>query len=239
MSIVELIRKIAENEAKKNYTIELGVVTSVFPHSTPNDKENYECNVKIKGGEIELQHVQIATQVIGLACPPRVGDLVLVSFVNGDINLPVIIGRLYNDEDRPPVNDLEEIVFVPPYTKNAEKRRIYLEFPEGTMIKITDEDIMVKTGETKVIVHKDGDVVIESKADVVVKAKGNTKISSGGTLSLSASKIKVESEKELEVNAGADLKINTDANLKLTSSADMNMEASGRTTIKGATVNIN
>ncbi|MEM3826235.1 MAG: phage baseplate assembly protein V [Nitrososphaeria archaeon] len=239
MSIVELIRKIAENEAKKIYTIELGVVTSVFPHSTPNDKDNYECNVKIKSGEIELQHVQIATQVIGLASPPRVGDLVLVSFVNGDINLPVVIGRLYNDEDRPPVNDLEEIVFVPPYTKNAEKRRIYLEFPEGTMIKITDEDVMVKTGETKVIVHKDGDVVIESKADVVVKAKGNTKISSGGTLSLSASKIKVESDKELEVNAGADLKINTDANLKLTSSADMNMEASGRTTIKGATVNIN
>ena len=29
----------------------------------------------------------------------------LVQFVAGDVNAPVIVGRLYNDEDRPPENE--------------------------------------------------------------------------------------------------------------------------------------
>ena len=36
---------------------------------------------------------------------PAVGELVLVQFVGGDINAPMITGRLYNDEDRPPENE--------------------------------------------------------------------------------------------------------------------------------------
>jgi uncharacterized protein involved in type VI secretion and phage assembly len=239
MSIVELMKKIAENEAKKIHTIELGVVTSVFPHSTPNDKDNYECDVRMKSADLVLQRVQIATQIVGLVEPPRVGDLVVVTFVNGDINMPIIIGRLYNDEDRPPVNDLEEVVFIPPYTRKADKRRIYLEFPEGIILRITDEEVMVKTGETRVIVQRDGDVVIESKANITVKAEGDTKIKSKGSLSLSASSIEVESEKNMNIKAGSDMSIKSDSNVEFKSSSQMKVEASAEMTIKGSKVNIN
>lgn len=239
MSIVELMKKIAENEAKKIHIVELGIVTSVFSHSSPSDKDNYECNVKLKNMDLELQRVQIATQIIGLAEPPRVGDLVLMTFVNGDINIPIIIGRLYNDEDRPPVNDLEEVVYIPPYTRNKDKRRIYLEFPEGIVLRITDEEVMVKTGETRVIVQRDGDVVIESKANITVKAEGDTKIKSKGNLSLSASSIQVESEKGMNIKAGSDMSIKSDSNVEFKSSSQMNVEASAEMNIKGAKVNIN
>ena len=239
MSIIELIKKIAENEVKKIHTVELGIVTSVFPHSLPSDKDNYECNVKLKNMNVELQRVQITTPIIGLAEPPRVGDLVLITFVNGDINMPIVIGRLYNDEDRPPINDLEEVVYIPPYTRKADKRRIYLEFPEGIILRITDEEVMVKTGETRVIVQRDGDVVIESKANITVKAEGDTKIKSKGSLSLSASTIDVESEKSMNIKSGSDMSIKSDSSVDFKSSSQMKVEASAEMNIKGAKVNIN
>lgn len=103
-SIVEVIRKIVDAEMNKLHVAEFGVVTSIFPHSSESDKENYECNVKLKYRDLELRKVPVATQHIGLANIPNVGDLVLVTFANGDINAPVVIGRLYTDEDRPPVD---------------------------------------------------------------------------------------------------------------------------------------
>ena len=52
-SIVEMIRKIAEKEIQKLHILELGIITSVFPHSSNDDKNNFECNVKLKDKEIE------------------------------------------------------------------------------------------------------------------------------------------------------------------------------------------
>ena len=119
----------------------LGIVTSIFSHESDSDKDNYECNVRMKNTEMELRKVPIATQCIGLVGVPRVGDLVLVVFVNGDINAPIVIGRLYNDEDRPPLNKPEEIVYIPPYEDNSDVNRVYLEFPTGVILRITDGKI--------------------------------------------------------------------------------------------------
>jgi hypothetical protein len=114
-NIVEVVQKIVRHELRKIRMGELGVVTSVFPHTAEDDDNNYECHVKLKdssasGSELELRKVPIATGIIGAAAVPNVGDLVLVSFVRGNVNQPVIIGRLYNDEDRPPLHQSDEIV---------------------------------------------------------------------------------------------------------------------------------
>ena len=45
-SMVEVIRKIVESEIRKLRIAELGVVTSIFPHSSDSDKDNYECNIQ-------------------------------------------------------------------------------------------------------------------------------------------------------------------------------------------------
>src|SRR6266567_3506462 len=135
--------------------MEIGVVTSIFPHSNQHDKDNYECNVKLKNKDLELRRVPLATQGMGMTYAPRVNDLVLVGFVEGDVNSPIVLGRLYNDEDRPPLNRDGELVFIPPYRKDPERRRIHMEMPGGMILTVTDEEVKVHAGKTVVKVKVD------------------------------------------------------------------------------------
>jgi len=239
MNIVETIKGITQNELKKFHLPELGVVTSIFPHSSASDKDNYECNVRLKNADIELRKVPIATQCIGLVGIPQVGDLVLLVFINGDINAPIIIGRLYNDEDRPPLSEAEEVVYVPPYAEKPDVRRIYLEFPGGMIFRITDEEVDVNAGDTKVVIQRDGDVIIESKGNINVKTDGDAKVESKGNMTFSGSSIKIESENDLNLKSGTDMKVESGTATEITSSTEMKVEATAEMKIKGATVNIN
>ena len=239
MSIVETIKGIADSELGKLHVCELGIVTSIYPHSSANDKNNYECNVRLKGSGMELRKVPVATQAIGLVGIPQVGDLVLLAFINGDINAPVVTGRLYNDEDRPPLSKAEEVVYFPPYARNPGVRRIYLEFPGGMTVRITDDEVDLNAGKTKIVVQRDGDVIIKSKANINVKADGDTSLKSKGTMTISASTIKIESDKDLNVKSGTEMKVESGATAEIKSSTDMTIESNGQTKIKGAIVNIN
>ena len=47
-SIVGIMQKVAAQELRKISTLELGIVTSVHPHASDGDKDNYQCSVKLK-----------------------------------------------------------------------------------------------------------------------------------------------------------------------------------------------
>src|SRR6476619_3523673 len=175
-NIVEVIRNIAQMEIKKIHTTELGIVTSVFPHASDSDKDNYECNIRLKDKGVELRKVPVATQQIGFVNILHTGDLVLVSFIGGNINSPIIVGRLYNETDRPPTSEQEEIVYKPPYTKDTSLRRLNIVLPEGTVngeIQIKSEGV-----QQKISIIADGDVSIEAQ-NISIKSRMETKIESG------------------------------------------------------------
>lgn len=237
--MVEVIRKIVESEMRKVHIAELGVVTSIFPHSSDSDNENYSCNVKLKNTELELQNVPVATQLIGLAQIPQVDDMVLVTFLNGDINAPIVIGRLYTEEDRPPANKGEEVIYVPPYSENSDLRRVHMELPSGTIISVTDDIVKVEAGETTLKINRDGDVVIESNAKVSITASED--------MTFSADKITMESKQDMNIKAGTkatikgetEVNVESSATMKIKAGATANIEAEAPLTLKGAMVNIN
>jgi uncharacterized protein involved in type VI secretion and phage assembly len=239
MSIFNTMKEVALKEINKIHLPELGIITSVFPHSSGSDKDNYECNVRLKNINLELRGVQMATPCVGLVSPPSVGDLVLIDFISGDINAPVVVGRLYNDEDRPPTNKLQELVYIPPYKEDSSLRRIYLEFPGGMSLTMRDGDVTLKAGKTLISITRDGDVSIESKGNVNVKSQGSTSIKSDGDLEISASSIKMNSEKDMNIKSGTDLKIEASTSAQIKSSAQISVEATANVKIKGSTVNIN
>ena len=239
MKAIEVIKKIAENEAKKLYIAEIGSVTSIFPHCSGGDKENYECNVKLKNRELELRKVPIATPLIGLTYVPNIGDLVLLTFINGNINSPIVTGRLYNDENRPPVNNAGEIIFESPDPKKADLRRLYMKFQSGIVITITDDELKAEVGKSIISVKTDGDITIESNGKLDIKTKGNTTVETDGDLSLSANNINIESQQALNLKAGTEGKLEASSSLDLKAGSTGKFEASATLDIKGAMVNIN
>jgi phage baseplate assembly protein gpV len=198
--IVEAMKKVAESEVGKVHVAELGVVTSVFPHADDGDNDNYECSVKLRDKDVELRQVPVATPHIGFASIPQIGDLVLVSFVNGDINAPIITGRLYNDEDRPPASQAEEMVYIPPYDSNPDLRRIYIELPDQTVtLTIQDEQLLIHVGDTDIAVSKEDGVNLTSKLPITISTEDD--------LSIKAKNVKIESDADTQFTASGKMTV--------------------------------
>ncbi len=212
-SIVGIMKKVAQQETQRIHTVELGVVTAVFPHAADDDKDNYQCSVRLKnrkqpdGSDFELLRVPVATPYIGFAAIPNVGDLVLVSFIGGDINAPVITGRLYNDEDRPPANKSRELLF-----QHSIK--------EGGGIKLDEEGKVIITSRNRknvLTVEDDKISVVNEKFSLVIDVSGE--------------KISIVSEKDLELTAPKG-KFKVDAR-------EVEICASGAMKLKGAAIDLN
>src|ERR1041385_1045311 len=103
-TVVGTIREIIRQELQSLRITEFGLVEEVYSHSDSSDTDNYGCDVRLKNSGLLLKRVPVATGHIGSAAIPNVGDLVMLSFFKGDVNQPIIVGRLYNDKDRPPLN---------------------------------------------------------------------------------------------------------------------------------------
>lgn len=255
MSLVGAMRRIAETEARKVKAFDLGEVTSVFPHASSADTENYYCSVRLRDSDTdELRNVPIMTSHIGLVYVPNIGDLVIIGYIGGNINSPVVIGSLYNDEQRPPVNKAGEIVYESPDSEDSSggTRRVYLKFPNGMEITITDKEAKVKHKDTSIHLTTEGNMFIgtENKfAFVGYGDTGNLKIGGDGETKLFSEKQKVIIESksaEVVIKAATGLTIETSGTLKLKgtnveieSDATTKVQGGALTEIKGPTVKIN
>ena len=109
--ILEIIRRVVREELARQRGSLLGVVTAVHAHKAEDDDNNYEVDVRLKHEDLELRRIPVAVEHVGVAAPPRVSDLVLVQFVNGDINQPLVTGRFYHANEHPPFFEEGELVF--------------------------------------------------------------------------------------------------------------------------------
>jgi uncharacterized protein involved in type VI secretion and phage assembly len=143
---------------------------------------------------------------------PEKDDQVLVAFRHGDINDPYILGVLWNEKDKPPEKN-----------ENDENNIKMIKSRSGHIIRIDDTkgkgkiEIIDRTEKNKIIIDtENNNISLISEKDIEISAPK-------GKLTITAKEIEVTSSTstKIEANAGMDLK------------------ATGNTTIKGATVNIN
>lgn len=225
--VVGVMRRVAEQETRRILTTELGVVTAVFPHQDEGDADNYQCSVQLKGkllpdgARMELRRVPVATPYLGFAAIPGVGDLVLVQFIGGDVNAPVITGRLYDDEVRPPPNLPDELLVRHRADGGGSIRidaegRIVLASANGeNTLALDDQAITLSNEKFSLTIDFSGEkIVISSEKDLELVASGGTlrlegktvEITSGGDLSLAAKQGKLSAEaSEAKVSASAGL----------------------------------
>jgi len=190
-SIVGVMQKVAAHEVRRIYTTELGEVTAVFPHAAEDDTDNYQCSVKLKnrqqpdGEDFTLTRVPVATQHLGLVNIPNVGDLVLVSFIGGNLNAPVIIGRLHNDQDVPPVNNEKEVLLQHSLTEggsfkiDAEGAVTLTSKNEQNIVTIADDTDITLVNATCQITIKEGDITLANDQCTIAVKGDNVTLDNG------------------------------------------------------------
>jgi uncharacterized protein involved in type VI secretion and phage assembly len=205
-TLLESIQGIVREELGRVRTAELAVVQELHPHADDGDTDNYACTIALRDTGIVLSHVPIATQRIGTVSIPAVGELVLVQFIGGNVNAPVITGRLYNDEDRPPVSDDgKAVVHLPLGAADDEAIHIELASGDARSLQITlgkalklalqDDDPVVSLdvgdGKAKLTIAQDGATSLESQGALSVKGDADISVEASGKLTLKGSPVEI------------------------------------------------
>ena len=201
LTLYETVQKIVQEELGRVRTAELALVQEQHPHAGDSDKDNYACTVRLRDSGIVLEQVPVATSRIGSVSIPAVNELVLVQFVGGDINAPIITGRLYNDEDRPPVNDDgQAITHLPLGAEDADA--VHMELYSGEA-----RELVFRLGSGIEVNVRDDDPVVELKVDggkltLQVDRDGAVALESQGNVELKGSEISIEAQGQLNLKGG-------------------------------------
>lgn len=199
--LYESIQHIVREELKQRRFAELAVVQEQHPHSDEGDSDNYSCTVVMRDSGIVVKRVPVMASRKGFAAIPDVGDLVLVQFLNGEVNAPIIVGSLYNDEDRPPVNASGQQVINLPLDGSGVALKVdteettSIELTLGNAIKLTliDDDpvvsIDIDSGKATLEIARDGSLAVSSGNAVEIKSGADMTIEASGNLNLKGTKI--------------------------------------------------
>lgn len=215
----ETIQSLLQPDApatQQMHSVVIGVVT--------NDKDSEDLGrVKVKypwlindsSLEVESDWAQVAilggvkSRAIGFV--PGVNDEVLVMFLQGDINSPIVLGTLWNSTDAVPSGMAG--------SDHAVQKRV-IQSMSGHVITLSDES----GSELLSIASKSGHIItLDDKGGsekVTVKDKtGNNSI----TIDSASNAITMNSAGKLEIKATGDLVLTSQGAIKLTSTGAMNL----------------
>ncbi len=161
----------------------------------------------------------MAGKEMGLVIYPEKDDEVLIDFVNGNVNAPVIIGSLYNGKEKPPFDNSDGENNIRTFVSRS-----------GHVIEVDD-----KSGSEKItITDKSGGLIIEmdsSSETISITSKGDINIKAD-------SNFKVEA-KDIEMKAGSNATFKAGSALEASAGSSATVQGGGGVTVKGATVSLN
>ncbi len=203
----------------------------------------------------------IAGESFGMSFLPRVGQEVLVAFIDGDPDQPVVAGSLYNGKNQPPYTEADVLAIKSKTTPSGN------EGIESSELKISDKkgeellslaackEMRVDVGENRTTIIKGQDNIsvekdyslsvkqnIAAKADdtcnvsakngITIQCDKNTAIESTDNLSHKAKSITLTADSSIELSvSGNTIKI-TPSGITL-EARTVSIEAKGRLALKG------
>jgi uncharacterized protein involved in type VI secretion and phage assembly len=171
---------------KRFHGVVEGIVTSV-------EDDSKEGRVKVKLPwfddltELECRVCQLyAGNNYGAFFIPEVGDEVLVAFIQGDMRVPVILGGLYNGQDKPPTFRTEDQDQKMIRTRGKHeillddtrgKERVRIRTQGGHEVDLSDEDkkVSLKT------INGQSIEIDDQSSRITIKTTGNQSISLDAT----------------------------------------------------------
>ena len=258
-TIVDTIQAIIRQEMARVRVADMGVVEAVRSHAGEGDDDNYGCDVRLKNSNLLLKRVPIATQHIGSVAAPTVGDLVLLTYDKGDVNQPIVIGRLYTDADRPPVNETGEILTRLPLGADDDatlysrlrnvggEREAKIQMAPKVTVLANDGTVQATAGKNEVLIEQPGGsggtvtvtagrstITLNQDGDVTVEAAGNLTLKASGDLTLEGTNVAVKARANGSVEANAQLTLKGSVAATVQGGASATLQG-GMVTVKGMT----
>ena len=223
--MVQTIRHIARHEVRQSWLPRLAVVKSV---RNAAEGDAYACSVQLREDGIVLPEVPVATAMLGLTMLPREGDLVLVSFANGDLHAPFVVGCVYNEETTAAAHEPGELVLSLPGGEQAPDKRLDLRVKvladgsrslhlllDGSVkveLEVTDEQVAVRAQEAQLLLRQSGASDGSAELSVAgsrlkIDQNGDVSIEAQGTLSLKATNIEISGDATVKI-AGQTVDLN-------------------------------
>ncbi|MEV5026055.1 phage baseplate assembly protein V [Paenibacillus sp. LPE1-1-1.1] len=214
----------------------------VTDNKDPDKLGRVKVKFPLREGELQTDWVRVATLMggndMGSLFLPEVNDEVLVAFLMGRLDQPIVIGSLWSKKQKPPA----------PNDKNDVRK---IKTKTGHEITFDDTDsagtITIKTskGHNITFADKEKTVTVETqdqqqsiKLDETGK-KVTIKCGTTSTIEMNGQgDVKVTGTKSVTVK-GTQVKVEADASLTLQSNGMLEVKATGILSLKGAMVKIN
>ncbi len=170
---------------------------------------------------------------------PQLNDEVAVAFEHGDMDRPIVLGVLWNQDDKLP--DADEL--------KGDKKYDVTAFYSITGHKIVVNDskdkpgieIVDSSGKNSIAIDtKNNAMTIKVEGELKIEVGGNITITSKGSIKIEATQnIQAEAKQNVELKATADAKMEGSAGATLKSDAKASVEGSAQAELKGAMVSVN
>lgn len=177
---------------------------------------------------------------------PNVGDLVVLTYLGGNIHFPLVLGRYWTGDVPSPysikdgVNEISAIKTpsgIEMYLDDKKnEQKLTLTMPSGACVQLLDKE---KSITLKDKAGKNCLTILWEKGEIEIKAETKLTLSAGGASIVlqSSGSADIAADKAVNVS-GADISLKGKSSVKLDATT-AELKASGTTTVKGAMVKIN
>ncbi|MEH6578012.1 MAG: type VI secretion system tip protein TssI/VgrG [Amphritea sp.] len=168
----------------------------------------------------------------GLQFIPRAGQEVLVSFLDGDPDQPLVTGSVFNSKHKPPyptVDTTQSGIKTQLQAKSNELRfddkkdneQLYLHAAKDMLVEVENDADEKVTAEKRVTVTKDITVKgeqnynLETKQDISLKTENNYALSATEAITVEGKTIKLEATDTLELIVGGSKLVMSDSKIEI------------------------
>ncbi len=193
----------------------------------------------------------------GMYFLPEVGSEVVLGFVMGDRNCPVVLGNIWSNKMAPPSDTpVEENTKKQILTKGGiqilateekDKEELLIKLLEKLSISMNAENQVIQIGdqEQKNMIEldaKNGKITIkaENSIEILAGSKASLKLDgSGGSVEISGEKISGTANQSLELKSQSTMKLESSLSAELSGDSTVTVKSSGTTKVSGTMVQIN